>query len=186
MTTESLSSPDDSPRDVRQWSEDLGAAICVEGDKPARFEWLLAARPLWPRTGSADRRIGLALLLFGTTIDAHRLALLAVLDEVAEAHQTTVAAASWRGCSPKITSPHQSRAHAQSQLDGILPAADLVLNAEEVTPLGAANTESPQAVAPLYRGDFLPQGRARGRTRTANIAASLFTLFTRVINVSVD
>lgn len=76
-------------------------------------------------------------------LDAHGLALLAVLDEVAEAHQTTVAGVSlaWLLAQDHVTAPIAS-ARTVSQLDGILPAADLVLTAEEVTRLGAAYTHS--------------------------------------------
>jgi aryl-alcohol dehydrogenase-like predicted oxidoreductase len=85
------------------------------------------------RTAAAARPANPALYL-----DADGLALLAVLDEVADAHQTTVAAVSlaWLLAQDHVTAPIAS-ARTVSQLDGILPAADLALTAEEVTRLSA-------------------------------------------------
>ncbi len=76
-------------------------------------------------------------------LDAHGIALLAVLDDVAEAHQTTVAAVSlaWLLAQDHVTATITS-ARTVSQLEGILPAADLALTAEQVTRLGAAYSHS--------------------------------------------
>lgn len=75
-------------------------------------------------------------------LDAQGLALLAVLDEVAHAHDTSVAAVSvaWLLAQDHVTAPIAS-ARNVSQLNGILPAADLALTAEEVTRLRVAYTQ---------------------------------------------
>lgn len=92
------------------------------------------------RTAAAARPANPTLYL-----DEDGLALLAVLDEVADAHQTTVAAVSlaWLLAKDHVTAPIAS-ARTVSQLDGILPAADLALTAEEVTRLSAAYTQPRQ------------------------------------------
>ena len=72
-------------------------------------------------------------------LDARGMKLLAVLDEVAAAHETTVAAVSlaWLLAQPTITAPIAS-ARTVEQLVDLLPAAALTLAAGEVARLSAA------------------------------------------------
>jgi aryl-alcohol dehydrogenase-like predicted oxidoreductase len=69
-------------------------------------------------------------------LDQHGQKLLGVLDEIAETHHTTVAAVSlaWLLAHDDVTAPIAS-ARSVSQLEGILPAANLTLTAEEITQL---------------------------------------------------
>jgi aryl-alcohol dehydrogenase-like predicted oxidoreductase len=72
-------------------------------------------------------------------LDELGLSLLSVLDEVAEARHTTVAAVSlaWLLAQDHVAAPIAS-ARTVTQLNGILPAAELVLTADEVNRLRAA------------------------------------------------
>ncbi len=75
-------------------------------------------------------------------LDDRGLATLAVLDDLAAAHETTVAAVSlaWLLAQPTVTAPIAS-ARTVAQLEGLLPATALALTDEEVERLSAASHE---------------------------------------------
>jgi aryl-alcohol dehydrogenase-like predicted oxidoreductase len=75
----------------------------------------------------------------GAYLDRRGAGVLAVLDEVAAAHQTTVAAAAlaWLRAQPQIAAPIASARNAE-QLEQILPAATLELSRAELDQLSAS------------------------------------------------
>jgi aryl-alcohol dehydrogenase-like predicted oxidoreductase len=88
-----------------------------------------AASPDTPRVGRA-----------GKYLDERGIALLAVLDAVAAAHETTVAAVSlaWLLARPAVVAPIAS-ARSPAQLADLLPAVTLRLSDDEVARLTAAS-----------------------------------------------
>ena len=72
-------------------------------------------------------------------LDARGVRLLAVLDEIAEAHNTTVAAVSlaWLRAQPMVVAPIAS-ARTVAQLKELLPVANLTLSHEDPARLTAA------------------------------------------------
>ena len=80
----------------------------------------------------------------GAYLDAGGAAVLAVLDELAAAHETTVAAVSlaWLRAQPQVVAPIAS-ARTTQQLNEILPAAKLELTPEEVDLLSVAAQPRP-------------------------------------------
>jgi aryl-alcohol dehydrogenase-like predicted oxidoreductase len=75
-------------------------------------------------------------------LDARGLRVLAALDDIAAAHQTTVAAAAlaWLRAQPAVVAPIAS-ARTASQLAELLPVADVRLTGEEVVRLNTASSD---------------------------------------------
>jgi aryl-alcohol dehydrogenase-like predicted oxidoreductase len=73
-------------------------------------------------------------------LDKEGIALLEALDEVAEAHSTTVAAVSlaWLAAEPAVVAPIAS-ARTPEQVAGLVPMADLALTPAELTRLTDAH-----------------------------------------------
>jgi len=102
----------------------------VEAFYAARDYW-----PVWSGTRDANRAAGAARYL-----DDRGLAVLAELDAIAAAHETTVAAVAlaWLAAQPTVTSPIAS-ARTPEQLADLLPMASLELTEEEVARLSAVS-----------------------------------------------
>jgi aryl-alcohol dehydrogenase-like predicted oxidoreductase len=77
-------------------------------------------------------------------LDERGARMLAALDEVADTHQTTVAAVAlaWLRAQPTVTSPIAS-ARTPEQLAELLPMATLELGAHELDSLGHARAPFP-------------------------------------------
>jgi aryl-alcohol dehydrogenase-like predicted oxidoreductase len=117
------------------------ADLCVREGLACLPYWSLAAGFLTgkyrPDAASPDTpRVGRA----AKYLDERGISLLGVLDEVAAAHETTVAAVSlaWLLAQPAVVAPLAS-ARTPEQLAGLLPAVELRLSADEIGRLSAAS-----------------------------------------------
>jgi aryl-alcohol dehydrogenase-like predicted oxidoreductase len=77
----------------------------------------------------------------GKYLDERGIRVLGVLDEVSQAHDTTVAAVAlaWLAAQPTVVAPIASARNTE-QLDGLLPVGELVLTDAELTALGTASS----------------------------------------------
>lgn len=123
----------------RSYEGELAAAVTAGGLSTAPY-WALAKGFLTGKYRPGVEVESVRAAAASKYLDERGLRILAALDEVAAAHDTTVAAAAlaWLAAQPTVTAPIAS-ARTVEQLSDLLPALELELKADEVERLTAAS-----------------------------------------------